>query len=98
MRKLTDKQKERIIKGVIKDFDFKKVHKIMTLLDWEWRGKVPTIDDLKYQAKKLLENVMYDDHCWGMGTGGFYVHKTEETVNLVFILENAEWGFMDVNK
>lgn len=94
MKNLTDKQKEKLVKDILKNFDFKKVHKIMIQLNWHWRGKVPTIEDIKYQARKLLENVIYDEHCWGSGTGGFYAQKTEETVTLYFILESSELAFV----
>lgn len=40
-------QKEDLVRSVIAGFDFGKVHRVMLLLNWKWRGHVPTITELK---------------------------------------------------
>ncbi len=48
---------EKSINYVIDNFDFEKVHKVMTALNWEWDGVgIPSVDELKFVAKDRLES------------------------------------------
>lgn len=47
----------KIVKEVISTFDFDKVHKVMTFLNWTWHFKeVPDLHELKSKAQQLLED------------------------------------------
>jgi len=45
---------EKMIEGIIDNFDFNQVQHAMDLLDWKWRGEYVTVDMLKETAKQLL--------------------------------------------
>ena len=47
------------IKQIIKNFNFNKVRKVMTFLNWTWHSssRPPTIKDLKGTALRLLTDV-----------------------------------------
>lgn len=68
------------IAAILRDFDFVKVHKVMTFLDWRWaaQGRVPTIEELESAAYKLLhESIRLFDESgqpqsgMSVSTGGF---------------------------
>jgi hypothetical protein len=57
---------------VMDRFDFDKVHKVMTFLNWTWAGAgaVPTIDQLKSCAYELLHQAVQSyDECGSPSTG-----------------------------
>lgn len=92
------------IEDILKNFDFEKVHDVMEKLDWKWamsRYGVPTIDEMKHEAKRLLEASATEKTC--VATGGFKaVYEADESnvpddnpyIGLEFILEECE-GFVD---
>ena len=45
---------EYMIKDIMNEFDFNKVECVMDALNWRWRGQIPTIDDLRDEAERLL--------------------------------------------
>lgn len=90
MKQLTEKQKQAIVKRILRNFDFKKVHKVMVQLNWKWMGELPTIDDLREQAERLLVRVINDENCLSWQTGGFIVAKRGECLELAFYLETSE--------
>lgn len=71
----------KMIDEIILEFDFVKVHKAMEALNWKWLGGVPTIEDLRNEAHRLLRGAansrlhMFKDEHWEQGiqnsTGGF---------------------------
>ena len=70
----TDEQKDKIVKDLIKDFDFDKVRSIMYLTKRDMHV-VPSIKELKEQAEKLIRmNFEHQDRefWWagGMHHGG----------------------------
>lgn len=60
MSKKHPKKWEVLKAKVLKDFDFKTVHKIMVVLDWEWAslGCVPNTVTLKKAAESLLDDAI----------------------------------------
>lgn len=81
---------EADIEAILDDFDFEYVRSYMQLTHWSWRNAenedgIPTIDELKSQARKLIEDVIYDkeEHRF-ISTGGFKVMKFGEFVELSF--------------
>lgn len=91
------------IQDILEDFNFQKVHDVMERLDWKWvmtKYGVPTIDELKREAKRLLIDACVEKTC--VATGGFRaVYEAGETpddpetyIALEFIIEECE-GFVD---
>jgi hypothetical protein len=78
-------------------FDFEKVHEVMESIGWRWhRGdiSVPTIQDLKKEARKLLRMAAEGDGPeWIAATGGFYARKStyEGKPYLRLSFEVANW-------
>lgn len=76
-----EKSTERKIQYILKNFDFKKVHKIMCSLHWGWGTttgdmKIPSATVIKLTAKRLLFDIVHSD--WdvtSVGTGGLVARK-----------------------
>ena len=81
------------IKKILKHFDFDQVHNVMEHLNWGWKdtdGKVPSIDQLKDLAKRLLNGVSEKDEFYSLATGGLKATKYENgTLELEFIV--TDW-------
>ena len=91
------------IQDILEDFNFQKVHDVMKQLDWKWamtKYGVPTLDELKSEAKRLLIDACVEHTC--VATGGFRaVYEAGESpddpepyIGLEFIIEECE-GFVD---
>lgn len=85
---------EECLDNIMDNFDFKKVHDVMEHLDWKWAGVggVPTVDDLKEEAARLLWDVCNDSENCLIATGGFEASRDFEDpedplVELKFVLE-----------
>ena len=99
--KLTFTQRMKV-QNIMKDFNFQKVHDVMEQLDWKWamsKYGVPTIDELKTEAKRLLVDACIERTC--VATGGFravYENGSADDpdpfIGLEFIIEECE-GFVD---
>lgn len=76
--------KKRFQKGideVLKEFDFERVHKVMTLLEWKWcvpgrvTTEIPTLEYIKDRAKEILqhaaEEAVSSKDEYYISTGGF---------------------------
>ena len=83
---------KKAIKKILKNFDFGKVHRVMENLNWYWNdtkdGGVPTVEDLKSQAKDLLKKVTEGNYKV-ISSGGFEAEYRDEVLTLKFVLE--EW-------
>jgi len=80
--KLTDIE----IEYIIQNFDFHKVHKVMEIVDWQWaENGVPTIDELRKQARELLEDVREKGYAY-IRCGGFAATND----GLIFELESYQ--------
>ena len=81
------------IKKILKHFDFDRVHNVMEHLNWGWKdtdGKVPSIDQLKDLAKRLLSQVAEEEGFYSSATGGLKAIKYENgSLELEFIL--TDW-------
>lgn len=74
------------IEYILQNFDFHKVHKVMEVLQWEWSGAssdtgIPTIDDLRNEAKRLLEGIGKNKHTY-LSCGGFVAQENKLTFEL----------------
>ena len=82
---MKENQREAMIDEIMEHFDFEKVHKVMSFLDWEWdigdgEQTVPSTYRLMKQAKQMLKYItQYDDKEYHeMATGGFRAVLNEE--------------------
>ena len=83
---MEQKQAEEIGR-IIERFDFQKVHDYMILTNWKWFDAVPTQEDLRRTATRLLvEAAMDPQDVVSMGTGGFRVYKLPWGLELVFAM------------
>jgi len=83
-------QQAQTVGQIVDRFDFQKVHDYMVLTQWKWYDEVPTMDDLKRTATRLLVEAQMDpQEVVSMGTGGFRVYKLPWGLELVFALTRA---------
>lgn len=85
----------------VEDFDFEKVFKVMTFLDWKWAEKKVTIDMMKQTVHDLFIDCLsymaekHKNTCT-CGTGGFEVstgvnQEDGPFVLIKFVLEDSGW-------
>ena len=86
---------------IIDSLDYKKIHALMTLMEWKWSGpigkqnEVPTIDDLRQCASSVLSEVYASkrNHS-NCSTGGFHAYKlTHESGRVEYKLH---FGFSSI--
>ena len=88
------------IENILDEYDFHRVQKTMEALNWLWissEGEIPSIGELRRQARRLLEDVYrYEDSSYMMmGCGGFEVIRTMEIgdltkyISLKFVVEEG---------
>ena len=85
---------DKMVTTVMENFDFDRVHRVMTNLDWKWvigdgETTVPSIYRLTRNAERLLREAAQhygDKEFYSCGTGGFIAHLEGETLTLQFIL------------
>jgi len=84
---------QKVVDGILNDFDFVKVHETMVKLDWQWYHsgeevtRVPSLDIVKVKGKELLQEAA-DKAAglkseWIISSGGFraeakYYKKDED--------------------
>ena len=83
------------------NFDFDKVHKCMTKLNWKWvkhesnTFEIPDISKIREEARRLLKECINRKNiktsCWMVSCGGFkaQIDFDEGILNLEFIV--ADW-------
>lgn len=81
------------ITEIIANFDWAKVHKTMTVLNWEWdNGRVqgvPSIGDLVNAATDLLDSVANSDGKYHSSSSGGFVASIEDgCLDLSFVVES----------
>lgn len=89
---MTEKEFEAI-GNIMDNFDFDKVHEVMSLLNWEWAATengVPTKSELRSEARRLLKMAINDKT--RVSTGGFevdYINEGDGFVELKFVV--SQW-------
>lgn len=83
---------ESQIEEIMKNFNFKRVHGVMQLLNWTWMGSdVPSIEELKTEARKKLETLAEFENKISSMSGGLLARKVRtkegDFLSLYFILE-----------
>lgn len=97
-----------LVEPVISSFDFERVHKAMKAMGWKWdqiqssNGSVPSIDQMKASARRLLVDVVSCKQHTIVACGGFCAEKSINNIDplddgliLRFILDESEWYFGD---
>ena len=88
MSNFTLKRSEHI-DAIINNFDFEKVNKVMNFLNWTWffSTTCPTIDELKQEAKRILNEICdSEDDTIAISTGGFKASIYDDHLELEFIV------------
>ena len=104
MTKLTDLQSrlQDCIDGIIRNVEWDKIYKAMVCIDWTWAryGRTPTVDELKKQARNMLEEVastaLINKSDWFIGCGGIevrarYLEDDESAWSLEFKFVLDSW-------
>jgi len=99
VKKTNDDRIDHQIEQVLKYFAFKFVHQAMTALNWTWATLhgVPSIDDLKDQAERLLTEaaegyLKNKEDTWFVSCGGLKATCKEGVLRLEFVCD--EWEFV----
>jgi hypothetical protein len=86
-------------KEAVKEFDFKKVKKVMKSLKWTWYGssKSPSIKEMKSSLKELFKNALVSPNMGTsaiiISTGGFELTINEDdSVSIKFVVEESFGG------
>ena len=81
----------KIIDEILDEFDFERVHQTMKALNWTWHDTdgVPTIGDLRRQARTLLQELLKHNY-YCTGTGGLFAYRIADTVGLRFEVTSYE--------
>ncbi len=78
------------VTDILKRFDFQKVHDYMILTNWKWRDEIPSLEELRLTAARLLVETLNDpQEFMSMGTGGFRAYKFPWGMELVFAMERT---------
>ena len=82
---LSEKEKDRLIRRIIRNFDFQKVNKVMIATDWKWMGKRPKIHEMKKKAEHLLSMLLnHPNNYTSFSTGGFTAFRDGDNIGLNF--------------
>jgi len=86
----TDKTKLRdaMIKDIMDNFDFDRVHRVMEYLEWEWYScdGVPSTYSLIKKAEWLLKEAYAKNTT--IAYGGFMASMENDSLSLSFVLES----------
>lgn len=87
---------QEMIDEIMDFFDFDKVHKVMTMLDWKWalnNGlEIPDKSIIRKHARRLLKEVLINkknEEYYYISSGGFKATWQYDELNLEFILETC---------
>jgi len=80
------------IEEIMKCFDFKEVHRCMTLMNWTWAPdhRVPLIDEMKKTARSLLVHVSTLPKGSMVSTGGFTATMMRDFLILQFVVSRYD--------
>jgi hypothetical protein len=80
------------IEYILNNFDFKKVNRVMTFLNWTWfpQNRVPDLAELRKMAESLLRQAINEkEKPISISTGGFEVISNNDEINLRFIIDES---------
>lgn len=86
---ITKEEYLKIAERRIREFDFEKIHSVMTFLDWKWSKKevlsIPTVEELKQECERLIkEAIEYDMR--DLSCGGFTIHRLANDLVIEFCM------------
>jgi hypothetical protein len=98
----------KLITEVTAQFDYQKVHKVMTELNWTWyysqtETKVPSVGELVIRSLKLMNEAVnklgYSEGRMIVATGGFKATAIRHddgfiTIDLEFVLTDWSAGYI----
>lgn len=89
---------EQHVDEVMDWFDFEKVHKVMTILDWKWANVdgVPSVADLRKQVRHMMRS-LWDSNNQYTCTGGFMVrlYREEKWARFSVAFQVTDWDSED---
>lgn len=97
-------RKQEQINHILSEFDFQKVHKMMTSVNWQWsydnnEKKVPSISDLRQVAELCLNKVASStEENDTFAAGGFVAEKIQNMLELSFVPEKVNIFRQILNK
>jgi hypothetical protein len=84
------------VHGIMEAFDFRRVHQVMTALDWQWgmatgpQLAVPSVSDLKAKALELLHQAWLEgDSGTAECSGGFQAWRQDGGMVLQFVADET---------
>jgi hypothetical protein len=83
---MTEKEQE-LIDEIMDHFNFDKVAKVMTFLEWKWisaEDGIPSVGEIRQSARRLLKDAIKNKTT--IGTGGFRAIYDDGYLHLEFIL------------
>lgn len=95
-KEVSDYTTNFIIEKLFSKFDFTKVNKAMTALNWTWAtcdNQVPTIDHMKEKVAQMIKDLLSDEQALSIRSGGYLVSrddKQSKELTLEFILCYAD--------
>jgi hypothetical protein len=87
---MTEKEQE-LIDEIMDYFDFDKVAKVMTFLEWKWvsaEDGIPSVGEIRQSARRLLKDAIKNKTTFG--TGGLRATYDDGYLQLEFILEEMD--------
>ena len=88
-------ERDNHIREVLREFNWAKIHKVMKVLDWQWApiNRVPTIGELKDQARRILE-AAWD--CKGRTEiGGLVAEYEDKSLYLSFCVDQVSSWYLN---
>lgn len=86
------------VESIIQNFDFDKIQKVMSLMDWHWYTKngfrVPSLEEIKSTAARLLSEALHyaknseSPAIFSCGDFKAEVDLAKEVIELSFIVES----------
>lgn len=79
---------------ILQNFDFRHVHHVMRLLDWEWsmetKQRVPSFEEVFNFAEKELQNLIEHENLLETYCGGFLLSKIRGVLTMAFCVERVD--------
>jgi hypothetical protein len=85
----TEEEKQiKVIETIMDEFDFHKVQRYMESVNWRWADceDIPSVTLLRRKAKEMLMDAVKLKFTI-ISSGGFRVHRTENSIHLSFMIE-----------
>jgi len=92
--KIEEEKQIEGIETIMDEFDFHKVQRYMESVNWHWADceDTPSVTLLRRTAKQMLMDAVKSKFTV-ISSGGFFIHRTENSIHLSFSLEeySEEW-------